>query len=106
MNATSTDGVQVHFDVSGRGRGILLLHGFGDDRSLWTRSAWVARLQNEFTVITMDFRGCGESGKPDSPSAYSLESHFADIDAVLAACGVCGPSSMTFRDREHESCTT
>ena len=33
----------------------------------------------------MDLRGCGESDKPELPSAYSIESHLEDIEAVIAA---------------------
>jgi hypothetical protein len=53
---------------------------------MWESSGWTGRLQDNFKVITMDFRGCGESDKPELPSAYSIESHLADIESVLVAC--------------------
>jgi pimeloyl-ACP methyl ester carboxylesterase len=67
---------------------MLLLHGFSHDRTIWIRTGWVERLRSEFRVVTLDLRGCGESDKPSVASAYSLEAHLADIDAVLLELGV------------------
>ena len=87
MIVTSIDGTRIGYDVVGAGPPLLLLHGFSYDRSLWSRTGWVARLRPEFTVIAIDLRGCGESDKPESPAAYSLEMHIADIEAVIVELG-------------------
>jgi pimeloyl-ACP methyl ester carboxylesterase len=87
VKTTSEDSVHIAYDVRGKGRSVLLLHGFGNDRAMWDRYGWTARLESEFKVITLDFRGCGESDKPQLPSAYSIDSHLADIEAVIAASG-------------------
>jgi pimeloyl-ACP methyl ester carboxylesterase len=39
----------------------------------------------------MDLRGCGESDKPELPSAYSIESHLEDIEAVITASDTSRP---------------
>jgi transposase len=36
----------------------------------------------------MDMRGCGDSDAPRTPSAYQVEQHLADVDAVADACHV------------------
>lgn len=87
MKITSTNGLQTAYDVFGTGDPILLLHGFGNDRTMWKESGWTDRLNVDFKVITMDFYGCGESDRPDFPSAYSIESHLDSIESVISACG-------------------
>jgi pimeloyl-ACP methyl ester carboxylesterase len=91
VKTKSPDGLQISYDARGKGRSILLLHGFNNDRTMWVDSGWVARLENEFHVITMDFRGCGESEKPEVPSAYSIDAHLEDIEEVVVACDVRSP---------------
>ena len=86
--ATSTDGVRIAYEVHGTGPALLLLHGFSNDRRLWTKHRWIVHLQPTFTVITMDMRGCGDSDAPLIPNAYQVEQHLADVDAVADACHV------------------
>ena len=88
MFATSSDGVRIAYDVHGTGPVLLLLHGFSNDRRLWTKHGWIEHLQPAFTVITMDMRGCGDSDVPLVPNAYQMEQHLADVEAVADACHV------------------
>ena len=46
MKVGSLDGTRVSYDVVGTGPPILLLHGFSHDRTIWTRTGWVERLQS------------------------------------------------------------
>lgn len=56
-------GLSVGFEVSGKGRDVLLLHGWGSDRRVW---AGVAKcLDKDFRVITPDLPGFGESEHPE-----------------------------------------
>ncbi|HYE85612.1 MAG TPA: alpha/beta fold hydrolase, partial [Vicinamibacterales bacterium] len=82
---TSKDGTTIAFDVTGTGPVIILLHGGGMNRQSWHNAGYVARLAKEFTVVTMDFRGAGESDKPAAPSAYHFERINEDILAVADA---------------------
>lgn len=91
MNALSRDGVRIAYDVAGTGPPIVLLHGFSHDRTIWTRARWVERLQGQFTVVTLDLRGCGVSDKPQATGSYSLASHIGDVEAVLAQLGIVYP---------------
>jgi pimeloyl-ACP methyl ester carboxylesterase len=91
MTVESTTGVRIAYDISGSGRTVVLLHGFGNSRSMWTTSGWVAKLEKDFTVATIDLRGCGQSDKPESPSDYLIEAHLADIESVVRVCGQGNP---------------
>ena len=84
---TAEDGVRLAYDVSGSGPAILLLHGAGGahTRQSWHKAGYVKRFQGEFTVVTMDIRGHGESDQPESAPAYAIETMCADILAVMDA---------------------
>ncbi len=83
--ARSPDGTRLAFDVIGSGPPILLLHGGGQTRRAWHDAGYVARLAPMFRVITMDFRGSGESDAPTTKEAYAIEKLIADVLAVADA---------------------
>jgi pimeloyl-ACP methyl ester carboxylesterase len=88
MKTKSADGCEIAFDVTGGGDTVILLHGFSQSRSLWAHYGWVERLSGKFSVITIDLRGCGESGQPTESKDYAIVRHLADVDAVLQALDV------------------
>jgi pimeloyl-ACP methyl ester carboxylesterase len=55
---------------------------------VWQESNYIGRLQDEFTVITIDLRGHGESDKPTNVEAYAVERLTDDILAVADAVRV------------------
>lgn len=84
----STHNFRIAYDQQGRGPALLLVHGFSNDRRMWQEWGWVAALQEQYTVITCDVRGCGESTATHDPAAYTQADHLADLAAVLDACEV------------------
>jgi pimeloyl-ACP methyl ester carboxylesterase len=95
--ARSRDGVRVVFDVSGTGPMVMLLHGGGQSRLVWHELGYVARLQDQFTVVTVDIRGHGKSDRPVDLEAYAIERFRDDVLAVADTVGqtcfsVCGYS--------------
>ena len=79
------DGTRLAYDVTGSGPAILLLHGGGQTRRSWHDLGYVKRLATEFTVVTMDLRGHGESGKPEDTRAYAIDRLIEDVLAVADA---------------------
>ena len=77
----STNRAQIAYDVTGNGPAVLLLHAGLGDRTMW--DAQVPAFANEFTVVRVDARGCGETRKP--PVEYSP---VADVLAVLDHLGI------------------
>ncbi len=88
MFVTSPDNVRIAYDIQGTGPALLLLAGFQTKRQIWHEIGYVEQLSREFTVITMDRRGIGESDMPTTPDMYTVEKMLADLDAVLNACNV------------------
>ena len=82
------DGTRVAYDRGGSGPAIVLLHGGGGSRQEWYEAGYVARLTEDFTTITVDLRGHGESGLPTDPAAYTTDKLGEDILAAVDACGV------------------
>ena len=87
---SSIDGTEIAFSEWGNARGpaVVLIHGW-----LFCRSAFGRQLDGELAdrcrLVAYDLRGHGESGKPESPAAYSDSNLWAaDLDCVLAAVGM------------------
>jgi len=81
QTVTSADGTRIAYERHGEGEGppLILLHGGG------TRHYWkpiVPRFAEDFTVITPDRRGRGDSGDSDE---YSIEREVEDARAVIEA---------------------
>ncbi|WP_186759242.1 MULTISPECIES: alpha/beta fold hydrolase [Arthrobacter] len=81
------DGVELSYDAVGEGEPILLLHGSALSRAIWRGFGYTKAFRERYRVITMDLRGHGRSGKPDTPDAYSMNTLVADALAVLDADG-------------------
>ncbi|HEX3050449.1 MAG TPA: alpha/beta fold hydrolase [Aggregatilineaceae bacterium] len=84
---TAVDHARIAYDVSGVGPVLVLYYGWQDGRDQWHKLGWVQRLSADFTVITLDLRGCGESDAFDDPARYTPALHLSDLHAVADECG-------------------
>lgn len=83
------NGITMHVARLGIGRPLLLMHGWPE--FWWTWEPVMQCLAGRFTLIAPDFRGFGESDKPDGdqPSANAGSGVLADdMFALLDALGV------------------
>src|ERR1700731_2284877 len=67
---------------SRRGFPCVLLHGFGENASVWGHLA--PRLMSRFRVVAIDMRGHGNSDW-DPESRYDAQTFTADLNKVVAA---------------------
>jgi pimeloyl-ACP methyl ester carboxylesterase len=79
QTVTSTDGTEIAYETRGEGPPLVLLHGD------MTHQFWdpvVPRFAEDYTVVTPDRRGRGESGDHEE---HSLDREVADARAVAEA---------------------
>lgn len=86
MRITTSDGVGLEMEVSGRGPGLVLVHGFGGAKEDF--SDHVPVLARDHTVVVFDHRGHGASDKPDDVRSYTLERLATDVLQVADAAAL------------------
>lgn len=77
--------ITIAYDVAGAGPPVLLLHGFPQNRAMW--HAIAPKLAADFTVITADLRGYGDSSKPANMKDMSFRLMAADQVALMDHLG-------------------
>jgi pimeloyl-ACP methyl ester carboxylesterase len=87
---TATDGTALAFERHGEGPAIMMVHGFGSSRlQNWKSTGWFGGLTDAgFSLVAMDCRGHGDSGKPHDPAAYDHDRMADDVVTVMEACGL------------------
>lgn len=74
---------QIHYQISGKGRSVFLIHGFGEDGRVWKNQ--VPYLQQSFRLIIPDLPG---SGKSDLIDDMSMEGMAEVIHAIIHEEGI------------------
>lgn len=81
---SSFDGTKIYYEVHGKGKPVLLVHGFIVDGSSWKRTALCNDLLNNgYKVVIPDMRGNGKSGKPHDSTAYDNDAEARDIMLLM-----------------------
>ncbi len=79
MPTVSNDGVGIHYEVTGDGPPVVLLHSFLCSGTMWREQ--VKPLARHWRVINIDARGHGRSGRVERP--FTLYDMVDDSTAVL-----------------------
>jgi pimeloyl-ACP methyl ester carboxylesterase len=74
----------VHYETLGRGRPVLLLHGWLGSWALWRNSLEI--LSKEFRVYALDFFGFGESF--DRTSNFSVNNYVDSVNQFMDRLGI------------------
>ncbi len=74
------DAVSLHVRVTGKGRPLIMLHGFG--ASSYSFSKIIPALSKHFTIYAFDLKGFGKSPKPDD-HRYSVYDQALFVDQYL-----------------------
>lgn len=81
---SSFDGTKIYYEVAGKGKPVLLVHGFIVDGSSWKRAAlYRSLLEDGYKIIVPDMRGNGMSGKPHDSLAYDNDAEAKDLMLLL-----------------------
>lgn len=81
MPKIQTNGIELHYEIHGEGKPLVLISGLG--YSNWQWHKMVPLLAEHFQVITFDNRGVGQSDKPAGP--YTAQMLAQDTVGLLDA---------------------
>jgi pimeloyl-ACP methyl ester carboxylesterase len=85
----SFDKTSIRYEVKGKGFPVLLIHGFTGKGEDWKSIALYEQLVAEgFSVITVDLRGGGKSGKPHDPASYENDAEAKDLIGLMHFLGI------------------
>lgn len=84
MSAITVDGDLVHYEVLGRGRTVVLVHGWIGSWRYWI--PLMRQLQLKYRVYALDLFGFGDSGK--NPAKYGLEQQINLVDDFMKQLGI------------------
>lgn len=87
------NGLDIHYEVSGNGPPILLLHGNGENIGIFDELT--EQLKDSFTVYAMDTRGHGKSGAVGS---YHYEDMVEDVISLISGLDIKHPVLYGFSD--------
>jgi pimeloyl-ACP methyl ester carboxylesterase len=80
----SFDGTRIFYESKGKGRPVILIHGFVSNSESWRRSALYSDLVSAgFRAILIDLRGNGKSGRPHQSEAFENDAEAMDV-VILA----------------------
>lgn len=85
--------VTIHYEKSGAGEPLLLLHGNGEDHHIF--DTLVAKLERHYTIYAIDSRN---HGKSEQTGDYSYQSMATDMFAFIQAVGEEKVSWLGFSD--------
>ena len=82
---SSFDGSKIYYEIRGKGKPVLLVHGFISNSTSWKRTALYTDLLNDgYKVILLDMRGNGKSDKPHDTAAYENDAEAKDIMKLMS----------------------
>lgn len=84
MKTVVANGVEMRYDIQGRGPWITFAHSLACDLNQWDEQ--VAALTNDFTLLRYDLRGHGGSGTPPAP--WTFADLVADVVALWDSLGI------------------
>jgi 2-hydroxy-6-oxonona-2,4-dienedioate hydrolase/2-succinyl-6-hydroxy-2,4-cyclohexadiene-1-carboxylate synthase len=85
MNKAAANGIQLHYQQSGVGPDIVMIHGITGNLAIWHLEI-VPALMSEFRITTYDLRGHGYSEVP--PTGYTTADHATDLKGLLDTLGI------------------
>lgn len=84
MSSFTTDQGIVHYEVYGRGKPVILLHGWLGSWGLWQDT--MAYLGRSYRTYALDFWGFGESGK--KRDTYDVQDFVTLVDQFMEQLGI------------------
>ena len=84
MPKVKANGISIHYEQQGSGEPLILIPYLTADHACYAFQ--IAEYSKQFTCISLDLRGTGESDKPENP--YSTQDLADDVAAFIRALGI------------------
>lgn len=85
MPVERVNGVNIYYELHGRGEPLVLVHGYTGDITDWRFQ--IPEFASTHRVLVFDHRGHGRSEAPADRSAYTIEQMAADVEALADRVG-------------------
>lgn len=82
------NGIELSYSIEGEGDAVVLLHGWGCDKSIWKSS--IEALRSNFRVVAVDFAGFGASEEPET--IWGVEEYTCSVEALLKELNIQSPT--------------
>ena len=82
------NGIELSYSIEGEGDAVVLLHGWGCDKSIWKSS--IEALRSNFRVVAVDFAGFGASEEPKT--IWGVEEYTCSVEALLKELNIQSPT--------------
>ncbi|MBV8609052.1 MAG: alpha/beta fold hydrolase, partial [Singulisphaera sp.] len=86
MPFSSANGMRFHYQQTGSGPDVVLVHGLTGDLSIWFLCRAMQELGGSHRVTAYDLRGHGYSDVP--PDGYTSADHAGDLVALMDQLGI------------------
>lgn len=78
-NFTTSDGINLDYEISGEGKPIVFIHGWSSDKTVFGYQ--MNQLSKNFKVVTYDLRGHGRSDRPEK--GLTLNRFAIDLEELM-----------------------
>ncbi len=82
----SFDGTPITYYVRGEGPAVVLANGLGGPLTSYRHVA--QQLGNDYRILSWDYRGLYDSGRPSDPMALGMDHQIRDLELLLEAEGI------------------
>lgn len=88
---------RIVYDTTGEGAAVVFIHAGVADRRMWRHQ--LSAVQDGFRFVSLDLRGCGESGLPDETfsnhqDVLAVMDHLGIDTAVVVGCSMGGGTAI------------
>jgi 3-oxoadipate enol-lactonase len=86
------NGIKMNYELSGKGKTLVLIHGFTDNLNMWFNQ--VPEFSKSYQVLTYDVRGFGQTEK--TPGPFSMSMFAEDLYELLKNLGIASASVLGY----------
>jgi pimeloyl-ACP methyl ester carboxylesterase len=80
--------IDLHYEQSGSGPPLILIHGFSVNTAYWTRTGVMDTLAERYRAIVLDMRGHGRTRVAGEPRGFDADTLSGDVETLANGLGL------------------